>query len=204
MTAVNRDLLAEAVGQALRALADAEDGDLPLGYRQIIWSTLGERGGLDAPTDGQRRRAALACLAGRRALPIWIKALPDDTTALTALIEAERLIHGGTDLKSAYMLRDRAILHIGERADVDVEVQCAGYAAAKALTTAINDEPFNPSDMNPSRTDRDVDSGQLDAAFFAASAEAGGPVWVSSTNPERRRKFWTWWLERAVPHAAGV
>jgi len=41
----------------------------------------------------------------------------------------------------------------------------------------------------------------MDSSFFAAAAYAGGAVWDSDSDSLKRREFWEWWLNEAVPMA---
>ena len=73
----------------------------------------------------------------------------------------------------------------------------AGYAAAKAASTALWDENFEQDDMD-SELDQDLDPYEWDAAFQAAGAEADGFPWVEGASSDRRRGFWEWYLDSAA------
>jgi hypothetical protein len=91
---------------------------------------------------------------------------------------------------------DNLIATIGPEAPLH-----AGYAASKALRAALRDERLDPPDADPDRTDFGQDPRLLDTAFIASTAAAGGVPWKDAGDAERRRRFWSWWLDRAA--AAG-
>ncbi len=47
--------------------------------------------------------------------------------------------------------------------------------------------------------DADVDPYELDTTFFASSSYAGGTIWQEESDPIRRKEFWGWYLDQAIP-----
>jgi hypothetical protein len=76
-----------------------------------------------------------------------------------------------------------------------------GFAAANTVTTALNDERFHPLNIEDHLLDDDLDPYQWDASFYAAGAYAGGFTWEEGSSVVRRREFWEWYLDEAVPLA---
>jgi hypothetical protein len=119
-------------------------------------------------------------------------------------------------LKGAEALLDRSTARDRVEADKDsfwVEVEnlqsdspdqrmaatYVGFAAAKTVTRALYDEDFQTIDDR--EKDDDLDPYMWDADFYAAGAAAGGFPWEESSSVARRREFWQWYLEHAVPSA---
>lgn len=53
----------------------------------------------------------------------------------------------------------------------------------------------------PELAETDMDSEDWEPSFFASVAVAGGAIWEASGDSNARRRFWTWYLEEAVPRA---
>jgi len=49
--------------------------------------------------------------------------------------------------------------------------------------------------------DTDRDAWSWDESYLASMACAGGSAWAVSSSLEKRREFWQWYLEQAVPIA---
>ena len=146
------------------------------------------------------RRARLARLTVEHVLPLWRAARPSDQDLEKLLEQVEGVLDGTVDAaevnRAAGLLWshvDNLILTPGPESPLLV-----GYAASKALTSALRDEPLDPPDADPDRTDFGRDPRRLDTAFVASTAAAGsGTPWDDASDPEQRRQFWTWWLDRA-------
>jgi hypothetical protein len=71
----------------------------------------------------------------------------------------------------------------------------------ECLRVSLYDEPFNNQiETNVKDTDTDiVDVYDADAAYWAADTYSGSMWDLATLDRERRLKFWTWWLEEAVP-----
>ncbi len=91
---------------------------------------------------------------------------------------------------------DSVALETGGKDPVEV-----GYAAVEALHTAVADEEFDPSAIDVSLTDEDVDAYGHDTAFAAAADYAGGATWMPNSDASKRREFWQWWRAFAIPAA---
>ena len=80
-------------------------------------------------------------------------------------------------------------------------VLTVGEAAIAAVKTAGLDENFDPEHINLLLTDQENPDHDIDASWIASAVWAGGPVWEKQSDPTKRREFWTWWLDKAVPNA---
>ena len=157
----------------------------------------------DAPsktTLGWVRRASLAIVCARECASFW-------TPAAVASFELGPVL----DFAQA-CLRERRMFSelsdVAENLDLNVEdvlalgpshftAAYAGYATVAAARTVIRDETLDESV-----------SGELTlavplwgSAFWASCALAGGAVWEDDrdTDDGARRRFWLWYLDRAIP-----
>jgi len=194
--------LEDVIRQAETNLSGNPKGELILPYRKRIWAALGPRefsGKLATRGVGHRRRTALAILSARQVLAIWENVYPTDKDPSRLIVLSERYLGGQTDSRSVEKDRDAlwthadGLVHQGG----DMAAIHAGYAAAKAASTALWDENFEEDDMD-SELDQDLDPYEWDAAFQAAGAQADGFPWVDGASSERRRGFWNWYLHKAA------
>lgn len=72
-----------------------------------------------------------------------------------------------------------------------------GFAATCALGVSLHDEPC----VQEGAEAEPMDIEEVDAAAWAAMAEAGGEVWNPAADPAKRLAFWEWYLTEAVPAA---
>ena len=187
--------LREAIERAHAALERDPHGDLLRGYRETVWASLG---GLD--DSGRIRRARLAIASARRVLPALEGARPDDTTAHKILELAEAVLTGASNPEEARVQYDIAFVHmdnISNESDDKIPVS-VGYAAVQALIAAIDDEVFDPFDIDLELTDDDTDPNDRDSGYLAAVVAAGGPAWDPASDDAARRLFWKWWLDEAL------
>lgn len=186
--------LRAAIEAARRDLADRTDGQLIRGRRHAVLRALG--GG----EPGRATRARLARDTVEHVLPQWHAVRPGDRDPEEVLAQIEPVLAGeldATDVQRAAGLlwahADNLIVTTGPEAPLHV-----GYAASKALRAALRDEPLDPPDTDPDQTDFGQDPRLLDSAFIASIAAAGGAPWNDAGDPEQRRRFWSWWLDRAA------
>lgn len=186
--------LEDAIAAARGDLDDRADGQLIRGRRHAVLRALG---------DGERGRARRARLARDtvvHVLPEWHAVRPGDEDPEALLAQVEPVLAGEIDAaevqRAAGLLwahTDNLIVTTGPEPPLHV-----GYAASKALRAALRDEPLEPPDTDPDQTDAGQDPRRLDTAYIAAIAAAGGAPRSDAGDPERRRRFWNWWLDRAA------
>jgi hypothetical protein len=197
--------LQESIAECLAQLEADPLGDLKLGLRRRTLAELGERytEGDRRRCQGLRRRTKLARASIERALPVWDVARPTDDMPRRLLRLADSVLGGEIEPDAAWAERAAAWTALDDIAMTDEDTQLAlapGYGAAQVLACAIADEILDFEDLDD-LTDRDVDPEELDPAFFAAAAISGGAAWDEASLKERRRAFWRWWLEEALPAA---
>ncbi|MFP2896018.1 Imm5 family immunity protein [Corallococcus sp. 4LFB] len=197
----NLEILNSLIQRAAESVRADPVHDLSLGLRQKIWMLMGSERG-SGP--GCLRRAALALAAARHVLPLWELQYPQDRTPHRALDLAEEVRVGRLDKGEAQARWQQAWDHMVELSYSDVDDQsgaAAGFSAAQALRTCLEDEVLPQSEVDEGLRDNQIDAEDMDASMFAAAAYAGGPSWDASSDPARRRQFWEWWLSDAVPRA---
>ena len=157
--------------------------------------------GLHSVIMDMRRRTALAISTVRHVLPIWNQKFRNDDRPQQVIILAEKVISG--DIDKAFAEKSgqniwREMQQLGyEDSGIAFTVGCAAVAS---LDTAINDENFDPDEIDFYLIDsRDIEGN--DAAFFAACAYANGTVWETISGKSdnfKRLEFWSWWLNVAI------
>jgi hypothetical protein len=191
--------LSDAVEAARRDLGGRDDGQLLRARRHAVLRALGE---------GDRGRGARARLARdtvEHVMPLWRDARPGDHDPERLLGLIEPALAGLVDPDEAQRALgllwahvDNLIATTGPEPPLHV-----GYAASRALRAALRDERLDPPDADPALTDVGQDPRLLDTAYIASIAAAGGAPRDGHGDAEKRRAFWSWWLERAAKAEAG-
>jgi hypothetical protein len=165
-----------------------------------------------------RFRGWLGILTARYVLPIWHAALPiwteipqdlpDDNLLPDRLITlAETILAGTADLQAAWQeVNDHwyVVGNIGyeftDRDDVPLAAYFACDAALRALYEALNTDFLDQIPVQADYTDETVPDEWRDSASSAVMAYAGGGK-VEPVDLLKRRLFWEWWLQEAIPTA---
>jgi hypothetical protein len=195
------------LGQAKSAVDAHPLHDLSLGHRRLIWSILGPRTDPSVTphvSDGYKRRVTLAIATMRKVLPRWEASFPDDRSPHQALQMAENLFASKCSRDDAYSMWASLDYHYDDCMCKQIEpwyVFGVGYGCVQALKTVIMDEHFYDNNFDLNLNDGDVDSDELDSSYHAALAWAEGNVWSPESDRAKRREFWLWWLDEAVPNA---
>ena len=71
-------------------------------------------------------------------------------------------------------------------------------AVQMSCSNAIQPAPI-PMSINIELTDADIDPDELDAHFLTSCVVAGGTTWDPMSNKEKRRAFWTDWIDNMFP-----
>ena len=201
--------LADAIATAQVSLSQNADGALLPYARNRVLAAMGPRQEAEdgGPTGlGWRRRTWLGFLTIRHLLPVWRLAYPADTGPERMLSLAERVLQGRADRQAAGAESNGywdGLANSGEEWGDDqappVEPIAVGMAAARVVQTARLDYDLTPGD--PSETDQDRDPFTWDESYLGSIAYAGGGTWQTKSSPARRREYWQWWLNQAVPEA---
>lgn len=187
--------------EAKESLEKEPNGRLLLINRRKIWAALGpcvtdrEKAGITTPLI---RRVKLAALCAKRVLPIWEETYSDKYNAGKILEIAEDYLCGMKTWKSCYDRFNEFNARLANLESGPIMPYAAGTSVSLVLSTAIYDEFFEEEEMEPDfEEDREVD--MWDASFAASVAESGLYWYGDENNIEKRRAFWSWYLNDAVP-----
>src|SRR5262249_39725233 len=84
--------------------------------------------------------------------------------------------------------------------DINTSTYNAGFAAVIALIEVLGQTPFRSGVDRSEVSDDYLDPWHSDTAQWAAEAYAGVES-DSMPDPDRRRHFWAWWCNEALPMA---
>ena len=166
-----------------------------------------------------RFRGWLGIMTARYVLPIWQATLPiwseippdlpDNNLLPERLITlAESVVAGTTDLQHAWQEANEQWYIVGNigdsftafRDDIPLNVYYACDAALRALYETLNTDFLDQMPEHADSTDATLLDEWRDSASSAVVAYAGG----GEVEPEdilKRRLFWEWWLQEALPAA---
>lgn len=181
------------------------NGELILPLRRIIWKTFGafeiKEKYRASSTIGLKRRLKLATMCVEKVMNIWNEAFPNDKRPMRCIEVANEYVTGKTNYESIWNEMSHFVTDLDnqggeERYYLAVPV---GRAAISVLDVAIKDESILVYG-NDSRLDSDYDAYDWDTSFCVAIAYSGSGPW-DNTNIEKRREFWLWYINEAVPEA---
>ncbi len=193
--------LAEKIAAASDALDKNPQGELRLHFRRQIWAALGPhlRDNENQPRGtGWRRRTRLAILCVQHILPLWQNAFTRDDRPEQMLAMAEKLLKGEQTSEEALKQQNEFFAELGDIPDEQLPSACTGYASVQAVTVAAVDQD---DDDTLDETDQDLDAYMWDSSYYASMAAANGDSSLPDSSISRRRDFWRWWLDQAVPQA---
>jgi hypothetical protein len=159
---------------------------------------------------GLRRRFDLAARCVRHVLPLWKARLPDDRTPQRLLVAARASLEARFTYDQAkeaiyegWLHADAVGCEFADRNDGEgfwAALVC--YAVSRAVSVAYHDEKYNVL-VDPSCGEEygSGDPESMDTAYLAAAAASGGWPYKPEPGVEARRKFWLWYLRKAVPKA---
>lgn len=161
---------------------------------------------LDAHLEGERRRrffhGSLGLTCAKRSWPVWLSRFPSELrpvqmaeSAVSSLVTNSsgdtvtiRELGGlKTDLDNKLLLGERFFAAV-----------CAGFATW-AVVRDVLDTGHAP--VEDAATELQTDPESWDACFLASLAISGGATWDDSGDSTKRRRFWDWYLESAIPEA---
>ncbi len=194
-------LLDTAIADARAALEASPDGTLLLNSRRLIWRALGGywmREPRADVTEGLLRRAALTYLCANKVMGLWDSVWSDADFPHKSMDAGEDYLKGNVE----FLVVKRLVSSHFSRLDGDDSNEVfiyAGFAAVVAASTCLYDEClFIENDTIPDESERDFDSYEWDAAFFASAAHAGGFPWEERCNHDLLLEFWSWYLDEAI------
>lgn len=189
--------------KSLEAINSHPQHDLNLGYRRLVWTVFGPHKSIGTH-DSQRgliRRVNLAILTTKYVLPLWENVWPEDSSPQFLLGEAQKVLSGSIPDDDGWTTRNQ---HWEKYVEAGYEVEehqialNVGFSAVQTLTASLQDEVFEPSSIDESLSDAEIDPDQMDSSFFSAAAYSGGAIWETGSSAQKRKAFWEWWLSEAV------
>lgn len=199
--------LALMLQQAKFALDRASDGHLPLPIRKRVLFALGEphyeqSGSVHGSICvGLRRRVDLYARCTRKVMPIWNDVV--DSREPEFMLELAAAYLAGTVSRDVAW---RAQNSFGGRllnapaslSEQHFHVSYVGNVAIGTVLAALGDVDFRPDYLDV--LDHELD--YYENSLYAMAAYSGELPWGEQSDPNRRREFWQWWLDEAVPAAA--
>ena len=182
------------VEKLLEEVKRSSVGELELPLRRLLWNTI------TVDKSGAEKKVILTALdvvCVKRAGSIWSQKFGSEDGLASILLAATGAAAKTIPEDKALRIRDEFYVFVVEDQEYDEDEYPAmfvGHAAANSIATAIDDFSFDPSDL---RNDRDLDPEAFEPSYLVASAFAGGLGDDGDT--ERRRQFWEWYLNTAVP-----
>lgn len=182
------DVLRERIRQLVQQIGP--DGELRYRDRRALDHALDQDG---------RLWLMVEIICAREGFAVWERHFPGEGGLATLLADAElQLLEGERVIVDARLGSLRTFLDekflIGDEAFKPIYGGFACWAAAKAVATGRRLWADAPSEM-------DIEPVEWDAPFLASLAISGGAVWEGIGDTERRRRFWEWVLNEAVPQA---
>jgi hypothetical protein len=182
-------------------------GQLILPLRKEIYRLMGEHSedneGRVLRTDGFLRRLNLAILCVNYVLPVWNSVMPDNNTPDTLLKSINEYLSGHKDWDSLWELQNDfwAVLdnYMCDDNDYGASIY-VGHSSINAVMVALNDEDLGEEDYI-NIYDEDLDPYTWDTAFYASLAYSENKQYDEGTKIQKRRDFWLWYLNNAVPLA---
>jgi len=182
------------VEKLLDEVKRSSSGELGLPLRRLLWNTT-----TTEKSDAEKKiiLTTLDVICVKQAGTIWSKKFGSEDGLVSILSVASGVAAKTIPQNEALSIRDEFYVFVVEDQEYDDDEYPAmfvGHAAANSIATAIDDFSFDPSDL---RNDQDLDPEAFEPSYLVASAFAGGLGDDGDT--ERRRHFWEWYLNVAVP-----
>jgi hypothetical protein len=142
----------------------------------------------------------LACLTADKVLPLWERRFPEDRRPRQLLDLSKAYLRGEVSADDLGKQSSELETSITDMTDAEGgSDQYAGLTAVKVSYVAESDEFF--SELESDDDDEDLDVWSWSPGYTASIAYSGGAPFQPESNVSRRREFWRWWLDEAVPNA---
>ncbi|HOV26330.1 MAG TPA: Imm5 family immunity protein [Pseudobacteroides sp.] len=205
---MNKELF-QLIEYAKNELNNNAKGELTLSIRRKIYKLMGEYKRDSEKhaliSDGFIRRLKLARLSVEYVLHIWEEAAPEDKTPIELLNSIDLYIDGKIDWDSLWSMKN-SFWTVVENYSVEDRFLVAayvGFASIKATSTALFDEneEIEVDDEGNELLDEDLDPYTWDTAFYSSLAYSEYNSESEDAAIEKKREFWRWYLNVAVPTA---
>jgi hypothetical protein len=182
--------------------------DLALHYRRRLFAAFGPRVNY---TEGEKftqphiARINLSIMVANKVLPIWFESFSDDDLPVQAINHIHTYLRGDVTKEDYLNVYNRLKKHF-EMMECEMESKqlqiASGFAALSAMMVAIYDENFGSEEDNLGVDEQTIDPDELDTTFYAATSYSNGTIWDEDSNSDKRKDFWTWYLNNAIPSIA--
>ena len=183
-------------------------GALELEYRLLIWQSFGAvsyRQGQLLYGVGWRCRTQLDRLCVEYVLPHWRRVFPQSDEPEQLLMLTDRFAQKKVDQATLKLAREKARTQVLHLMNTFQNQSAFGVllAACRMTTTYLSDEIILTSRLHSIETlkeDFQIDVQELDTAWHASMVYSGMEYDPTTSKViRRRREFWKWYLQKAVP-----
>lgn len=203
------------------ALRENEKGALPFPYAMRVFATFGPYLDVtplyfDKPLEvseetllGWQRRSWNGILCAEKVLPFWIANPLTESNIVDELNRAKEIVKNGKPIRRQFIWRlqpdydeiNGEFLQKPQSADL-ARAATAFLAAEDAINFTFHDVE-SPFELDIDYEDPNVHNYEPQRnpnVFWASLVFAGGKEWnFPFEDNKARRKFWQWWLNKAVP-----
>lgn len=174
-------------------------GELPTFKRFKIYKKIEELCANENQSDFTHRMAKLELTCAWKVLNILESCDLTDNSARELLELAERFLQGEVEEKELEERRSNFYTEAENLMDSGEEYFVAGYAAFACFSaTKVALDGFELAVVGKPEIETDPDL--WTAAFLASMAYCGGATWEKGVGDDLKRKeFWEWFLDEAVP-----
>lgn len=201
------DNLENILAKAKEEINKNPNGHLTLPLRKELYKELGEQK-LDSNdhaliTKGLLRRTQLAVLCVYHVLYIWEEVAPEDNSPRVFIEKIGSYLKGELDWKSLWNMQNSfwTVLDNYSAEDRFAVAAYVGYACVRAVLVALYDEDL---DNTENLYDEDLDAFSWDTAFFTSLACTDNDLYDEETKINKRREFWFWYINEAIPQVAKI
>ncbi|MFB8798299.1 MAG: Imm5 family immunity protein [Microcoleus sp.] len=193
--------LPEAIQQILEDCRSSitERGELPAKNRENLYKKLDKFLPNNPKYVAHYWRAKLELNCALKVLHKWESCELADSSARQLLSDAERYLVG--ELESEVLRSRKSLLYSQTENLMDNGLEYfvaayAGFACVSAVNAALYDLKFKTLGLPEIETEPDF----WTACFLASLAYCGGATWEEGVGDDlKRREFWEWFLNEAVP-----
>ncbi|HSE15781.1 MAG TPA: Imm5 family immunity protein [Pyrinomonadaceae bacterium] len=179
------------LANTIRELIDSidENGELPLVKRYALRDLL-----------KQDRWYMLESISAHKVQNIWERQFPSDRfpTELLRIADSSLIEANDAGLLGQMLSESKAAL--ADKLLLGQEYFCAVYAGFASWAAARNVVYGSPI-ISDASSEIDIDPDEWDASFYASLAWSGGAVWEQVADSDKRKEFWIWFINDALPQA---
>ena len=176
------------------------NGELPAANRLKIHQLMEQFLSIRHANAPRYTRAKLAMLCAYSSLPL-LKFYPIiKPTAENILQNGIKSLQGKFDsdiLESENAILSENLINLMKEENPFISSIYAGLSCSSAINTILYDDDLASLELE----EKQSDPADWDAAFYASLAHSGGATWENTGDKEKRKDFWLWYLNKAIPYA---